>query len=492
MNKSKLIQNITSLNKKELKDFFKFTCSPYHNSNKRLIGLLEQLIAFYPDFKHKKLNKKEIFSNLYECPTPYNEGRFNLLMSQLITLLNDFFVFEEVKNNKVNYYKLNVQSSEKRKSLKGFGRDAQKLEAAIENLPTNGDYYLESFLLNKKRYHNLGSQMYLPNPPCFTNSLVQLDRFYLWEKMALQLFAKNRAKVLNEVHQLTLMEPLIQQMREEIEATPVLSIYKKIITLIDSEEDQLLMELVDDMPETLQKLTVEAQQVYMMSTINIATKKLREGNAIFNRPLLELYKKGLELGFFMENEIMQDIYYVNIATIASVCGAFEWAEEFMQKNEKYLVPKIADNAKYLSLAYFNYHQALQLKDRDKLKEVITILLKVKFTGTSYFYMTKSLLLRAYFEYYIDQKEGKEFILNHVNVFEQQLRRNKEKYGRKLKSYMSFTYFTKRLVKLRHTTSGRGEKLQILHENILAEKQVFAKFWMIEKIEEFKKLPNRRS
>ena len=65
MYKSKALQILRSLDRKELDRFKDFVNSPYCNSNTIVTQLLHFLLPFAPNFDHKDLEKKRAYKTLY-------------------------------------------------------------------------------------------------------------------------------------------------------------------------------------------------------------------------------------------------------------------------------------------------------------------------------------------------------------------------------------------------------------------------------------------
>ena len=73
MYKSKALQILRSLDRKELDRFKDFVNSPYCNSNTIVTQLLHFLLPFAPNFDHKDLEKKRAYKTLYP-QKKYNEA----------------------------------------------------------------------------------------------------------------------------------------------------------------------------------------------------------------------------------------------------------------------------------------------------------------------------------------------------------------------------------------------------------------------------------
>jgi len=55
----KLIHLLSKVDESELKSLIKFAKSPYHNTNKLIVHLLQKILTYHPNFNHKKLTKEK-------------------------------------------------------------------------------------------------------------------------------------------------------------------------------------------------------------------------------------------------------------------------------------------------------------------------------------------------------------------------------------------------------------------------------------------------
>ena len=78
---SKFVKIIKTLSEDELKSFELWLKSPWCNSNKNLIRLLEKLRKYYPAFEGKNLSKEKLFQQVLPHGK-YSDRRMNNLLSE--------------------------------------------------------------------------------------------------------------------------------------------------------------------------------------------------------------------------------------------------------------------------------------------------------------------------------------------------------------------------------------------------------------------------
>ena len=95
---SKFVQTIKTFSIEELKSFEGWLHSPWCNSNKNLIKLLEKLKKHYPAFDHPKLTKEKLFKQV--LPTgKFSDRRINNLLSEGYLAAERFMVFHNLSQN---------------------------------------------------------------------------------------------------------------------------------------------------------------------------------------------------------------------------------------------------------------------------------------------------------------------------------------------------------------------------------------------------------
>ena len=78
---TKFFQIIKTFSPTELKAFEYWLKSPWANSNKNLIRLLEKVIKYHPDFDNKKLTKEKLFKQILPNGK-FSDRRMNNLLSE--------------------------------------------------------------------------------------------------------------------------------------------------------------------------------------------------------------------------------------------------------------------------------------------------------------------------------------------------------------------------------------------------------------------------
>ena len=83
------IDVIKTLSKIEFKELVDFANSPFHNSNKSLIRLVELLKKYHPGFDNRNLTKENVYEKIFS--SGYNDQVMRNLMSDALNLVYRYF-----------------------------------------------------------------------------------------------------------------------------------------------------------------------------------------------------------------------------------------------------------------------------------------------------------------------------------------------------------------------------------------------------------------
>jgi hypothetical protein len=131
-----------------------------------------------------------------------------------------------------------------------------------------------------------------------------------------------------------------------------------------------------------------------LSAINYCIKKHNARQDEYARQGLELYKKALEKGFLLENNVLSRFSYRNIVAWALLEKEYEWTEKFIHTYKNNLERTYRDSMFSFSLARLeysrkNYEAALLLLQKAEYRDILlglaakVILLKIYYETAEY-------------------------------------------------------------------------------------------------------------
>lgn len=118
---TKFVRLLRTFDEPELKSFESWLCSPWCNSNKNLIRLVDRLKRHYPGFDDPKLTKKKLFRQVLPGGK-FSHRRMNNLMSKGYLAAERFLIFQRFAGQ---------ESLQKHLLAREFqGRDLDKIRPA--------------------------------------------------------------------------------------------------------------------------------------------------------------------------------------------------------------------------------------------------------------------------------------------------------------------------------------------------------------------------
>lgn len=484
MEKSKLLSRLRFFSKEKMADFVLFADSPYFNSNAALTRLLKYLQKHHPELQGRRLSKPIVYKNIFPGKDTYKEKRLNDLMSNLFKLSEDFFAFEQFKKSPVSRVRHELLAYRDNRMDKSFQKTAIKAEKILEQERNEEHYYLEQYLLNKEIFHHPGTERHRVNMKSLEEMKRYLDNFLIMEKNQLVIITKNREKVLNEKHEISLFDSLQKELRSLIESNDVMHFSTRIARVIETEEDNLLFELCEKYKIVQPSLSFRASQSYLFTLLNILARKLREGYEEINSIIFSLYAYAFENNLLLQNGRLTETTFINICMIAGREKKGEWQEKFFREYQNYIFPEQSRNdSVVLARAFIIFESIQNSQDSSKIKEAILLINQLSLKNTSYVYRVKSILLRLYFLDFNQNKDYEEFefLSYFCTSFEVQIKRNKMWNKKKAHAFLSLISFTRNLAK--YLYEGNVIGIEKLLTNLENHSNFFSKSWLQTKARE---------
>ncbi|MEO8514152.1 MAG: hypothetical protein ABI543_11360 [Ignavibacteria bacterium] len=154
MLRTKTIDIINTFSAEEFKAMSAFIKSPYFNSNKNLVKLYEALRKSFPLIKEDKISEEDIFRKIFPGKK-YNYGIMKNLTSALFGLLEEFLLFNNIKNSHENKFgnPLRVAREYDARLLDGyFKKTIKKLKEEMDSSLIHAEYYRNMTELEEQEY----------------------------------------------------------------------------------------------------------------------------------------------------------------------------------------------------------------------------------------------------------------------------------------------------------------------------------------------------
>ncbi len=472
LTESKLIGLVKKLLPEDLKQVDRFLKSPYHNSNKILVPFFEIIAKEYPHFSHPKFTAKNIYRKLYPTKT-FNEGSFKGLKTDLIKKIENYIVFEEVKQEKAMKESFMIKAYARRNNYIKFRDASEKLNDKIEQ---NNQKVLEDFqqLLGINHalfFHPETDRDGLLADRYITSCMNHLDSFYFFSKIVYSIELLTRNQIQQQQHNIKLLEESIRwSSHTELRDHPLFKLYVLIISFLKEQNESWFFTLKKYLFEHYKAIPKEGQMIAIIILINFAIKKVSKDLLNFQQELFELYQFRDQQNNFVVNNRISENTFVNAIVMAAACQKFEWAEYFLTKYIVFLKESIREDTINLSNAYLFFYKKDYAKTIESLHTIITKNLNTELRF-------RSLCIRAYYELAKNNESYENLTEKQIRNFKNYCLSKNISQQRKI-AYCNFCDICKALV-------NKKEKSKLLQKVNNMEHLMF-RVWLLAKINQLKK------
>ncbi|MEM6317654.1 MAG: hypothetical protein AAF960_08285, partial [Bacteroidota bacterium] len=437
-----------------------FLSSPFFNTSKTILSLFQQL---QNNLKKGQLpNKLDLFHKVFGQSAAFNDHKIRLLFSDLLKLVEQFISISAFQKKRAQQQLDVAQFYRKNELEKHFNRIQRKGNKSLATQPyRNYEYYAAKSRFNWEVYE-LQSSKKRDMAIDLQEFGQDLDLAYFSQKLRQACFLRAQQALYNVEYDFE----WVQQILEYIDSkqwwnVPAISLYytayqlasqPKKSSYFEDLKEKILLEGHYFPPE-------EIQDIYLLA-INYCIKKVNNGQREYAIESLKLYKKGLEIGCFLENGFLSKFSYANIVAFGLMAKDFEWTETFINEYKNKL-DKNARNSAY----FFNLARLVYVQNRDH-EAALQYLQKVSDKDLINTMNAKILQLRIYWEI-----RAFSLLESHLEAMANFIRR-KALVGYHKENYLNIINATKRLLKVNFYNKNEVEKLKktITEKSILSEKQ----------------------
>jgi len=481
MKKSKLVVLLKSLTPQEFKQFHKYIRSPFFTQSKDVLKLYNYLRKHYPNFDSANLNRETIFAKLYPNEK-FNGSRLRNLILKITKILEDFLIYINFKQDTFQKEKVLAEIYGKRNLNVIFKKKTENLLAELEQLPfRDSDYYINKYALQRDYYFHLNTPRQGAIKKMINDAYADLNHFFALEQQLIKLELKTREKIFSEIYHNIQPKALNLILAKE---SKVYELFKKIIDLIDKQEEENYFETKALFLTNMDALKKENQLRILVCLLNFALNQTTQKGAIFIEEAFELYKVGLALGTFMTPpNLIPGMTFLNIITVSASLKEFDWAKAFIDKYETALDSEVAHVFKPISLANLHFYQG-------KFGETIQIINSNKLTDSILSILARLLVLRSFYELSLRDQTYAQSFYAYLNSFEKYLTRERKLNSKKVKGYTNFIFIFKKLIKIKTKRKIEFEDISFLEQHLSTLKPISAKSWLQEKLVTLKRKGNQ--
>ncbi|HFA49501.1 MAG TPA: hypothetical protein ENJ95_10855 [Bacteroidetes bacterium] len=462
MQKSKLYFLLKTFDKKEIRDFRKFIASPFFNQRQDVCGLFEILLPCLKE-PGEVPGKEVLFQKLYGAAVPFDDHKVRMAMSFLLKLAERFLVQQNFFADDVAVKTRLAEVYRSRNLPKHFERTLRGAQQAHKKYPfRNAAFFGHQYRLELEEYRfNAGRKRLAEhNLQAVTDNL---DLTFFAQKLRQSCLLLSHQAVYKTDYDFGMLDEVLRHVEGKgLLAHPAIGLYYYCYrALVQPEElayfQELKKRLVSEghlFPKN------EIADLYLLA-INFCIKRYNEDDRSYLEDEFDLFKVGLERGYFLNNGLLSRFTYRNVVTTCLALKAFDWLEQFLLEYKSKLEKPFRESAYNFNLARLEferkeYGSALQLLQKSEFKDLLLNL------------SAKAIILKIFYE------TGEYGALDsHLDAMQRFIRRKKI-IGYHRENYLKTILFVRKLMEVYEKKELAG-----LKEEIKGAKSVAEKGWLLE-------------
>lgn len=374
----RLIKILRTFSKTEMKSFVKFVNSPFFNTSKATVQLLNALNKFYPSFSGNTLTRQKLFAEIYGN-RKFSSVLLNKLASNLIKLSLEFIT---VSNNPLKQYSL-LRGLRKKRLGSLFRSSYIKTEKELERENLNVGDTIHQMLINMENANfNLDMDNYLGFEVSSMRHM-ELNTLYFFERVAANYIEKTNIAVTPEIEKNNILKNLnntidYEGLYEEISGSHLyykkrLLHYLSMILLHRTRNETFYRQIKASLFDTplWDEDIINLAYIYLLDFI---TYKIKSGDDSFLHERHIVYKKIENDSFASGNVKIIFTFFRNFILSGINTGDFEWPKYVLSRYINEIEGKGNTGIKYYfeALIFFhegNFKSALHSINRLDLKNI---------------------------------------------------------------------------------------------------------------------------
>ncbi len=476
MQETRLYKTLDHLEIPQLSRFVKFMQSPYFNVNKNQLKILEFLSQFLKN-KEAPPSKESCWYTYNDQNSPFDDLKFRKICSDLLSKFETFLIHEYIKTDGLLEKNILLEQIQTNGFEFMLNKAMDKADKYFVRFPEkSSNFHLRKYEKGKIEYE-IDTQFDKQKNKKTRDQLLKidnlsesLDKYYVIEKlkMACSLATwQKKFKTLNRPFEVEIILRLLA--RNKLLETPAIAIYRNMYLMLTEKPSlpyfQELKLLVKDFFEIFDS---EEQRDIFDAMISYCVGEMNTGKSEFLEETLNLYDIAISNSIILTNGELSPITFRNYILLCLRSAQYEKAELFIKNNAPLLNNKLRENAMNFNMARIAFYR----KEWDNSIEYLS---KVDYEDFLYDFNSRALSLAVYYEL----KEY-DVLESQIESFSTFLSRKKNISESKTVVFKNFNRFLKRMITLNR---NEKEKLVQLKAQIIEEKAVINKAWLLEKIDE---------
>lgn len=446
MQNSRLIELITSFDKKETKEIGQFLASPFFNHREDVRQLFDLIVG-----QSKVPTKEEVAAMLFP-EQPFDAQQVRFVMSWLQKRLEDYLVVKSAFAEQPKTKATLAHSFRERDLERHFTIAAREAVEMLETEPVrNAEYHLMRYELAKEDNFAAAKKQRTGD-----QQLQQLtdhhDAYFLIEKLRHACLIRSHQAVTKMEYDLGLLTLLLPNLTNSFwEKWPAAEVYFRCFQMLDEQDGRLFFTQLKLLLEERRSIfpASELRDIFLFA-INFSIRQLNGGEAAYATEAFGLYKDALDAGLLTLDGHLSRFAYRNIVAIGLQLKEFGWVENFLLEHKNSLEPQYRE-------ATFSFNFAKLEYERRNLDAAVLLLQKADYKDVLLNLAAKTLLLKIYFE-----QDEMRLLDSHLSAMLRFVKRKKI-IGYHKENYQNLVILTLKLIELNRYDKAAVEAMKLTIE-----------------------------
>jgi len=472
----KLAKLFTALSKAEMKQLQKAIDSPIFNTNPRVVRLFNILRPAHPHLDNELITRKKIFKKVFP-ETMFSDHKLRKLYSEFTKIIERFLIFQAVEKNNFHRQKTLAEIYQKRDLNQLFNRVTNELLGQLNSQEKQSTklYGRQLEILSMKYYHPSHNKYNLEDSTLL-KTMSHLDNLFILSKLRLSVALKSREQVLNEKHDIKLLDAILGIPEASLQTkNPLIVLYLQAYKLSFKTPPVNFCKFEEQLFAQISNFEPTDQQTLFFSGLNYTIRQSNKAPVNFAPKTFQWYQFGDKQGLLIAQNTIPESHFANAIIAGCKQEAYQWVEEFMKKYVPFL--KIANKDSemdyYYGLVYFlkeEWDKALNLLMQSAHKQL-------------YPPRTRAILSRILLVKYLLNDTYLELLLAQLSAFEVYIRRDKYFSEGRLDAHLNFILLIRKLARKIQSPEKNSSVKKWFLATITDTHPILAKQWLIEKVQQ---------
>ena len=475
---TKLAKLLALLDPKECKLFAKWLDSPWRNNNPRLPPFYRLLLHYYPGFDQVRCQQEHLYLTLYPGQN-YQSKTMRHLMSELGKQVERFLIQQQLQKNTLQQQLLLQEAYLERHQTEWFEKSSQRTIADLEAQPSRSwTDLLQLCLLNEGLYFQPDTTVrHQPEQRVLHRANHYLDAFYALFKYRLAFEFEERRKIMRGAQEVEVDLPALRRIKDRL-GDPALLIFEEHLSIEQPLALERYYEIKGLTLRHMEELSRRNQRDFLYALINKASRLLLKGHEGMHEEVIELYKVGLARELVISKGRMTDYTFSNIVVLNNLLQRYAEAIDFAYTYHTALTEEYQKDGLTWAQANTYYHSG-------NYQSAIDHLVDYSFSNGTYDLQGRVLLLHAYFDVFLEDRSYYSYLFDYGNAFERFVQRSRYYSKQKKSAITALIRYTRKLSKLQDQYQLSERSLDHIYEQVRSDKSIYAKAWLIKKINNLK-------